>query len=484
MAKYPLAVVIIGLVWALHLHDISAFPPFIDETIHIRSAELIATNGTPMQDVTLGRPFTNWWFTLFQPAASAPMWTARTATILISLLTLAALMGIGKLAAGVYGMALFGFLYTFSAYHLFYGRLALADPIAGAAVALAIYFAYRLSRRAHWIDAALVGVLLFTAFGAKTSTLPYFGVPVAAALTLRPASRLWSENLRWLMIALGVAFGLSAAFVVGLRVLGYDYLTNSLSLAVSSRGTADPNRILSLERILQNARFTVETLSAYTGWFLLALLGLSLVGLALRRKFYLLLCLLAPVGVIWFNQEQQLRYYIVPVALLLLCGVIALADVLKQLRTPTPQIAVALVGLGALVGWLPFAQTAFGDPAGLPLPPTDRAQYIQSDAAGFGLEQVLDALPSDVQQVIGVLSNCQGLRYIASPRMRALILCPPLRPDGQDIEAITTLLEESRRPGIYTVLEALPYAPAQSPGQQIAVIDVGRPTLSIYSLAP
>ncbi len=472
ITKHALAVILIGLVWTLHLRAVDAFPPFIDETIHMRSAELIARNGTPLEDITLGRPFTNWWFTLFQP--TAPIWTARAATVLISLLTLAALMGIGRLAAGLYGMALFGLLYAFSGYHLFYGRLALADPVAGAAVALAIYFAYRLSRRAHWLDAALVGALLFAAFGAKTSTLPYFGVPIAAALTLRPPGRRWRDNARWLIIALAVAFGLSGAFVVGLRILGYDYLTNSLSLAVSSRGTTDPTRILSLERIFQNARFTLETLSAYTGWLLMALLGAALAILIVRRRFYLPLVLLAPVAVIWFNQEQQLRYYIVPVALLLLCGAIVLADSIK--RAPYPQAIVGLVALVALIGWLPFASS---DP---PLPAADRAQYMESDAAGFGLAQVLAALPSDAERVIGILSNCQGLRYLAA--QRDLIECPPLRPDGQDIEALTALLEASRQPGTYAILEALPYAPAQSPGQAVAVIEAGRPTLTVYRLAP
>ncbi len=478
-----LAVGLILLICVVRMTGITVFPPFIDETIHIHTGELILQNHAPFQDVVLGRQLTIWWIMLFQPAASNPMWVARIATLLAVLPGLAALLSVAHQAAGRWGLFLFGTFYLLSTYHMFFERLALADNVAGSAVALAIYFAYRLSRRIDLHDAVLTGVCLFAAFLAKSSAVPYFGVPIAAALALHPStSRAIRERIRWLIVSLGTALLLTPIFVVAMRLHGYDVITNSLTLAVG-RGSVDTAVVLSPQRILNNIAAAFSIFSTYFGALpLIVLLLVGTLALILRGKWYLALCLFGPVLVIWLNTAQETRYYVTAVTLMLLAAAIALALLTRRglwLRWGV----LALTAVWGLIYWLPMTAAGLNTPSALPLPPVDYAEYVTSDASGFGFTQVNDVLRNlQPRDVIGALSNCEGLRY-SLPRSFS-VTCPPIRPSGQDRVTLTALFQANRRQGVYVVLEDSPYVPTSAPGTLIATIDVGRPRLSIYDLKP
>ncbi len=478
---YPLlSAGLLLLFFGVNLGSISRFPPFIDETVHIYTGELIVRNLSPLEGINLGRQFTVWWLALFQPTASDPLWVARAATLIAALVGVAAVMGIGRLAAGTWGMVCAALLYTFSAYHFFFGRLALADPVSGAAVLAALYFAYRLSRRVSAWDALLCGICLFCAVGAKINTLPYYGIPLAAVLTLGERRITLRRRAMWLGIALGVGLGLLAAFVLVVRSRGLDFLSNSLSLAVSARADFDSSTFFSLDRILGNAGLTVEALSGYLSPPVLGLCLLAVIILIVRRRWFLPLSLLAPVFALWINLPQETRFFIVPVAIMLLCAALVLAEIARRSRFAA---VVTLIGVGvwAALVWLPFAVAA---PADLPLPRVDITQYTGTDASGFGLDAVGAELNArEIQLVIGALSNCQGLRY----RFPDLpVNCPLIRPNGQDVDALAQLFSGNRAAGVYVVLEASPYVPTSAPGQIVTTIDDahGRPRLTLYDLTP
>ncbi|MBZ0287020.1 MAG: glycosyltransferase family 39 protein, partial [Anaerolineae bacterium] len=166
--------ILIAGFWLTNLIAIDRFPPFIDEMIHVHGSEQVFTQ-SPLANANLGRQFTIWWMAVFQAYQGSPFWISRVVTVLAGILGMAAAIGIGRTLGGLWGAILTALLFQFSAYHYFFGRLALADPIGAAAVVLAIYFGLRLSRRWHWIDAVLTGACLFLAVGAKVSTLPYLG---------------------------------------------------------------------------------------------------------------------------------------------------------------------------------------------------------------------------------------------------------------------------------------------------------------------
>lgn len=473
---------IIGF-WLSRLIAIDQFPLFLDETIHINLSES-GYSTSPLIYAELGRVFTGWWHMLFHTHAAASAWIARTATLLAVLPGLAAIIAIAYKSAGIWGAIFSALLYGFSSYHMFYERLALADPLASALVMAALFFVFRLRRRVYYVDALMTGILLFAAFGTKTSAIPYYGVPIAAALALRPSGRRWISQLKWASLALGVIFLLTAIFVLGLRVLGYDFLSNSFSYAATNRAQATAETIadiFSLTRISQNAADTLTALTGYTGIVVMLLCALAVIVLLIQRRYYLPLCLIGPAAAMWISRPQEIRYWIVFMALLLLCGAVVLAEKGRRLR----WFGLGLILLWGIGQWLPFTLTAARSPVLLPLPETDYKQYVISDASGFGLSEVNDHLAAQkVELVIGALANCQGLRYISADKEK--IICPRLNPNGSDIPVIAALMNENRFLGAFVVLEDSPYTPKTAPGTLLKVIQ--RPgelaSLSIYSLTP
>jgi hypothetical protein len=476
-----------GLIFCLfisHLIGIDRFPPFIDETIHIHGSEQ-GYNQSILANANLGRQFTMWWMMLFQAHQGSPIWMGRVATLLAVLPGVAALMGIGKLAAGNWGMGLAGLIYLFSSYHFFFGRLALADPTAASATFIAIYAAYRLSRRYQISDAVITAFFLFIAVGVKISALPYLGIPIAAALTLHPVKHTLRKQIQWGLVALGTAIALVSAYIIGLRIFKQDVFSNSVSYALTNRGGTAASTLLDVGRILNNIRFTLDILTVYLGTPVLILALLSMLILIIRRRWYIPLCAIAPLAIIWINQIQESRFLFAAAALLLLSLALVAGDFLRTQRRVIQFIGLGLVLSWGVLQWLPFVLTAGNNPVDLNLPAADFAQYVRSDASGFGLPDVRTVL-RDRQPtlVIGLLANCQGLRFLALNDFP--MLCPNLNPNGEDIAELAALLDDNRTNGVYAVLEQLPFVPSSANGKLIAVIERpdGGPTLSIYDLAP
>jgi hypothetical protein len=470
--------------WAVYLLSIDHFPPFIDELIHIHGGEQAATEGL-LTNANLGRQFTIWWMMLFQPHLGGPIWIGRVAALLITSLSVAAVISIGRLTAGVWGAALAGLFYALSSYNYFFGRMALADPIAGAAVLLAVYFCYRLTRRFDLRDAFIVGIMLFLALGAKISTLPYLGVPIAAALTLRPVGRPWRKQIQWGLTAFFTGAVLISIFIVVLRFFGEDFFSNSFSYALTNRGATSLSTLLDPSRILTNIQFTLDIFAGYFGVFVTILAFIAVIILVLRRQFFLPLCLLAPLTITWTNRIQESRFLYIAGALLLLCLAVVLAQLIASQRRSIKLAVLGLIAIWGLLQWLPFARTAALDPAGLPLPVEDFKQYIWADASGFGLQEIRELLrPHRPVRVIGLLSNCQALRYLALADFP--VECPNLNPSGENMDELSQLMNQGRATGVFVVLENLGYVPTTAPGTLLTTIQ--RPgdgaALSVYDLSP
>ena len=488
---------ILLVIWLTRLMGIDHFPPFIDEMIHVHGSELGYTV-SPLVNADLGRQGTIWWMMLFQAHLGSPVWIARVATVLALLPGIAALMATARLAGGYWGAALAGLLFLFSNYHLFFGRLALADPIAGSAVLVAIYFAARLSKRRNLLDALMIGILLTVGVVAKINVAPFLGVPIAAVLCLYPRrqnaelnhrdTEEYGERIRgqvmWLGVALGTAAILIGGFVVGLRLFGYDFVTNSVSYALTNRGNASINGMVDTSRIITSVQTTFDLLSGYLGVVTVILLLMAQVILILRRQFYVVLCLFGPMLAIWASLIQESRFLVVPVALLLLGGAIVLAGFIRERGRTVQVVAVAMIGMWAVVQWLPFAAAGIHQPNELPLPAVDVAQYINSDAAGTGYPQVRDYLASyDVREVIGLVSNCQAFRYLTMSQYT--VDCPTLNPNGSSIPALVDLMNQKRAADVFVLLQQIPYVPQDVPGKLLTVIERpgGGPSITIYQLS-
>lgn len=473
-------ILIVLFIWLTRLIAIDRFPPFIDETIHIEGSELMI-EGNPLPMVDLGRQLTYGWLTLFQPHLASPIWVARVATVLAMVLGVAAMMGIGRLLAGGLGGLLAGLLYAFSNYHFFFGRLALADPIAAAAILLAVYFGCRLVRRINSGDAVLSGVFLFLGVIAKVSVLPYLGIPLAAIIGAAQRGSNLRSLMKWLVIASGVSLGLVVGFIGGLRLLKYDFLSNSFSYAISNRGNQPLSNLINPERLFLNARSVFDLGGQYLGGLMIVVLVLSALYLVWKRQWYLPLCLFAPLVPVIGSQVQETRFLFIAAALLLVCGAVVLARLMRK-RTGIVVVGSQLA-LWAVFQWLPFFRAASLDPLDWNLPYWDKLQYVESDGAGFGLAAVLDVLGQQpAAEVLGILPNCNALRYLATQRVP--VSCPLLNPRGENIPELMALMESKRGQGSYVVLQAVPYVPNTAPGTLIESIQPpgNVPPIRIYRL--
>lgn len=469
-------VLLLLLIWASRQINITAFPPFLDEGVFLRFAEDQAAI-SPLSHAQEGRLFNLWLYSLFSSYTGGTFWLARTVTLLLLLPGFAAVIGAARQAAGWTGAALTGLLLLFSPYHQFFDRLAMADSLAAGGAILAVYFAYRLKQRVYLWDAALCGGALFLALGFKVTALPYYGIPLAAALTLGRQFH-WRARLRWLGVALGVCLVLTAALALGLRTFEYDYFfLFQHHNAASSTGLG--------ERLLSNALIMLDTARGFLGLPVVILAGLATLSLIWRREYFLPLVLLAPALALSASAKQSTRFYETPMTLLLLSVAIGLAHVTEKRSFAFRLGVLAGVLAWGLTLWLPFTLTVNADPANLTLFALTYNEYAASDASGFGLEEVREQLlEAEAETVYGLLANCQGLRYTSLPDYT--VECPRVNPNGDDIPALAALLGENRRPGAYAVLEDSPYVPETAPGTLLAIIEdpSGRPALAVYDLAP
>jgi hypothetical protein len=469
-----LSVGLLLLFWGTRVLGIQVFPPFLDEGIHLQYSETILRTG-PFARAEDGRQLTLWWYILLRAPSVTPIWTARVATLLAAMMGVAAVIGIGRLAGSSLGAGLAGLLYLFSTYHLFFERLALADPVSGGAAMLAVCFAYRLSRRAALTDAVLCGLALFIAVGAKVIALPYLGVPVAAALTLRPVGRTWKQQAIWCATALVIGAGLSST-LLGLAALR----GNNPFYYVFTPAAAN---VAHQKSVLDAVIYSVLVFIQYAGLPAALLFLAALIWLAVRRQWYWLLCLFGPLLAYWFSELVDSRHLIVPITLLLVCGALALADVLKHARSRFVMLGISIVLAWGLLQWLPFAWTAAHKPSDLPLPAGDLQQYVHSDASGFAVPESIAYLRGlKPARVLGLLSNCQAMRYLAWDDFE--VTCPRLLTDGTDIPALTQLLDKTRAADVYAVIEMSSYTPKLPENDRLTTIPRpgAGPALAIYRL--
>jgi len=474
----PVGVVILLLFWLTRLDGLSSFPFFIDEGLHVFFSEM-TIKVSPVAYASKYYLFSIWWWSVLGVPFGDPIWMSRATTVLATVVGLAAAVGLGKLAAGLWGALLVGLVYLFSTYHMFFERLALADPISAAAVLVAVYFSYRLTRRASLIDAFLAGLAAFIAVGAKLSALPYLAVPFAAWLVLRrnqPGQP--RATWRWLAVALFTEAILMAVYVGVLLLIGSNPFGNAgdhVGLASGLSGI--------LARVPDNFQELVRNLSVMLGPLGSIVLLIAFAWLVVRRRFYFLLCLLPPLLPFLLSAMQSSRYYAAPMSVLVVCVGVALADAANLHSRALKTLVLAALSLWALTNWLPFAWAINQNPLALPLPREERHEYLESDATGFGLRDVAAALAElDARRVVGLLANCQGLRYEVLNTVE--VLCPTVNPNGETIPALRQTLEDNRSEGAFAVLEALPYLPDSAPGEVVASVDhpSGRPTLTVYRL--
>lgn len=195
---------------------------------------------------------------------------------------------------------------------------------------------------------------------------------------------------------------------------------------------------------------------------------------------------LVPLAGLLISQRQSARYWFAPETLLVLVVVAAFGQLPRPIQHKVTWPLVALLALWVIGVFVPFALPFYTDVNAVQLPEGDQMEYVISDASGYGIQAIFEAIPAEAESVIGILANCQALRYLAAETVP--VTCPRLGTMGQDIEAIAALLAEAQQArGVYVVYEDTPYAPDRADLEADLLLTVARPegriNLYLYALS-
>lgn len=196
------------------LYNLSAMPLYWDEAYHIEHARSAFLRHAYFGVFPTGRWLNVMLIALFQPSGIESSWIARAPSVLISLLTAAGCVWLGRWLASRQVGRLALLLYGLLPFAAFFDRQAMSDPIMAAFGTLSLIGAARLSRRRNLASGVMTGAVLGLALLSKIGALFYLPMPFAAAALLPPNVQARWKALRpaFLSVVAGGAMYLAVYF--------------------------------------------------------------------------------------------------------------------------------------------------------------------------------------------------------------------------------------------------------------------------------
>lgn len=451
----------VWLFFGVRLLLLEALPPFIDEAFHLHIAEQMPTT-SPFHQVAEGRLFTNWYWLIFGSYENGNFWVIRYADLLILTLGFVALLASLRHLTHPVPAYLGAFLLIWSPYHLFFSAVALSDALSATGVCVAWWLAMRGIQHGTRFTAIGCGLALFVAFGFKITALPFFILPLGiTAFMPSPLSR--QQRWAWgasAILTLTVSVGGFFGVLIG-GVLGYD----ALALA---RSTSSSSLLDWIPQALSRLQTVAEWFIAYNGWGIVAISAVGVVwGMRHERVRVAWVVMGIPCLAVLMGGKLFTRYLYLHYALVLILGGGALSVLWARHRLGRLLVGCVLAWVG--VNGALWAWQFMRDPLYARLPSVDQREYMMSDASGYGLAEVANTvLQTDAQAVIGLLSNCQSLRYLLITQRE--VLCPRVNPNGEDIPRHLALIEATVQQGTtLVILENSPYVPTTLDGEFISL---------------
>jgi 4-amino-4-deoxy-L-arabinose transferase-like glycosyltransferase len=195
---------------ALHLltrlRGLDLLPIFLDETLHVRWALLLA-QGEKSWDATWkwGRALTIWLGALVSPWAEDLLQANRLVSVALGAVTLVATVEIARRLLGERPALLAGLFYVLCPFTLFHDRMALTEAGLSAFTALTLLFSIRLAESGRLAFAVLAGLSFALAVLVKALGVLALPIPLVTVLVLGPV------RARLGALALAYAVGLPPA---------------------------------------------------------------------------------------------------------------------------------------------------------------------------------------------------------------------------------------------------------------------------------
>lgn len=412
-----ISLLLLIILWGTRLYSLEALPLHNDEGLHLQRAVEV-WHGHPFWAITDGKIINHWLIAAFYPQ-NAAAFVSRYATLLVSMLGLAAGYALMSRLFGTVSAVLGAVFWIATPYLFFFERTALSDAEAGALVVVTLWAAYRLAESGRARDAALTGFTIGIATQFKFTAAPY-------ALSVLLIIMLWGRQSFKRRIINLVIVGVAGALTVSVP-LAYIVLTaGDFSVAFGWVGGGTGGGLFpGLEQTLQRLTEQVwgPTAVTPTVWIVLGWLGLPLTALVSQRMrwsgaFWLVIGLLPITVITLIATTIEPRHFVVSLPILLLLagagwgGAIGLlptlgdtavrahhAGPLQKYRYTRrslwfKSILAGLLSVILLLGFIPFARTAYHFPGDLPLPSQMARQYIWDHSSGFGLREAVQDFPN------------------------------------------------------------------------------------------
>lgn len=179
---------------------------------------------------------------ILKPSGPEGPWLVRMFSALLSALSIASSVALGRRLKGQKTGLVAGLLYATFPMAVFFERTALTDVLLATLSTLATLLMVWLAYRPRWLEAVLLGIVLGAAYLTKVTALPYLALPgLAILLFTRPHSR-WRATA-YLGLALAIALGLilmtyqQYAYFTPARDTGWSLVALQLTkLSVSAGG--------------------------------------------------------------------------------------------------------------------------------------------------------------------------------------------------------------------------------------------------------
>ena len=462
---------------ALHLltrlRGLGLLPIFLDETLHVRWALLIA-QGEKSWDATWkwGRALTIWLGALVSPWAEDLLYANRLVSVALGAVTLVATMEIARRLLGSRAALLAGLFYVLCPFTLFHDRMALTEAGLSAFTALTLLFSIRVAESGQRRFAVLAGLAFALAVLVKALGVLALPIPALVVLLLGPV------RARLGALALAYACGLPPAAWAFRKFVATENAQHMAELFTGGGG-AFAGRLAS-------------SLAEGFGWLwtwctpplvLLGLLGAAL-AIARRDRKTLLLALLAVYPLVAFSSVLSWRMprYLLPAAVpLLVLAAGALDWLVTRLLAWTPETArerrrpwlTAAAAVLVLLPALRLDRALWTDPARAAIPAADRFQYVLGWPSGYGVRETEQLVRDELERhpegltVVVHANRYQNLRVTPLVLGLAFAREPRVRLEDWNFADPTALAAFERwaaaGPGLLVVPRADPAAPAPDP---------------------
>jgi hypothetical protein len=376
---------LLALYLSTRLRGLDLLPIFLDETLHVRWALLIA-QGEKSWDATWkwGRALTIWLGALVSPWTADLLHANRLVSVVLGAATLVATVEIARRLLGSRPALLAGIFYVLCPFTLFHDRIALTEAGLSAFTALTLLFGIRLAESGRRRFAVLAGISFALAVLVKALGVLALPIPALVVLVLGPV------RARLGALALAYACGLPPAAWAFQSFVATENAQHMAELFTGGGGAFATRLAASL----------AEGCGWLWTWCTPPLVALALAGAALavvrRSRKTLLLALLAAYPLVAFSSVLSWRMprYLLPAAVPLLVLAAGTLDALvtrllawapEAARERTrPWLTVATLVL-ALFPALRLDRALWTDPARAAIPETDRFQYVLGWPSGYGV---------------------------------------------------------------------------------------------------